>query len=228
MEREAKKSEDAGFDGFLNKPVRKEKLYQMLERILGEREDKKDKKHDVARQKILTQYSVREEIKHSVRILLVEDNPVNQKLAEMILTKAGYLVEVANNGREGFEKYTQSPDAFDLIFMDIQMPEMDGLEATKAIRKREEQLKAQSLKLKAKDGASSDELSALNFQHSTRSERVPIVAITAYAMKGDREMCLEAGMDDYMTKPIKREIVFESIKKWVLGETHPAKAFLSS
>jgi len=217
MEREAKKSEDAGFDGFLNKPVRKEKLYQMLERILGEREDKKDKKYDVARQKILTQYSVREEMKHSVRILLVEDNPVNQKLAEMILIKAGYSVEVANNGREGFEKYTQSPDAFDLIFMDIQMPEMDGLEATKAIRKREEQLKAQSSKLKAKDGASSDELSALSFQHSARSERVPIVAITAYAMKGDREMCLEAGMDDYMTKPIKREIVFESIKKWVLG-----------
>jgi signal transduction histidine kinase/CheY-like chemotaxis protein len=227
MEREAKKSEDAGFDGFLNKPVRKEKLYQMLERIAGKREDK-DKKDDVKRQKILTQYSVREEMKHSVRILLVEDNPVNQKLAEMILTKAGYLVEVANNGREGFEKYTQSPDAFDLIFMDIQMPEMDGLEATKAIRKREEQLKAQSSKLKAKDGASSDELSALSFQHSARSERVPIVAITAHAMKGDREMCLEAGMDDYMTKPIKREFVFESIKKWVFGEIHPTKAFLSS
>ena len=227
MEREARKSEDAGFDGFLNKPVRKEKLYQMLERIAGKREDR-DKKDDVVRQKILTQYSVREEMKHSVRILLVEDNPVNQKLAEMILTKAGYLVEVANNGREGFEKYTQSPDDFDLIFMDIQMPEMDGLEATKAIRKYEEQLKAQGSKLKAKDGASSDELSALSFQHSAQSEHVPIVAMTAYAMKGDREMCLEAGMDDYMTKPIKREIVFESIEKWVFGETHPTNALLSS
>ncbi|MEA1991044.1 MAG: response regulator [Thermodesulfobacteriota bacterium] len=214
MERDAKKCEDAGFDGFLGKPVRKEKLYQMLERIAGEREDK-DKEDDVKRQKILTQYSVREEMKHSVRILLVEDNPVNQKLAEMILTKAGYLVEVANNGREGFEKFTQSPDDFDMIFMDIQMPEMDGLEATKAIRKYEEQLKVQGSKLKAKDGASSDELSALSFQHSARSEHVPIVAMTAYAMKGDREMCLEAGMDDYMTKPIKREIVYGSIEKWV-------------
>ncbi|RKX62628.1 MAG: hypothetical protein DRP37_01080 [Thermodesulfobacteriota bacterium] len=220
MEREARKSEDAGFDGFLNKPVRKEKLYQMLERIAGKRENK-DKKDDVKRQKILTQYSVREEMKHSVRILLVEDNPVNQKLAEMILTKAGYLVEVANNGREGFEKYTQFPDDFDLIFMDIQMPIMNGLEATRAIRKYEEQLKA-------KDGASSDELSALSFQHSARSEHVPIVAMTAYAMKGDREMCLEAGMDDYMTKPIKREIVLGSIEKWVFGETHSTNALLSS
>ena len=195
MERDAKKCEDAGFDGFLDKPVRKEKLYQMLERIAGEREDK-DKKDDIVRHKILTQYSVREEMKHSVRILLVEDNPVNQKLAEMILTRAGYLVEVANNGREGFEKYTQSPDDFDLIFMDIQMPEMDGLEATKAIRKYEEQPATR------------------NSQPATR-HHIPIVAMTAYAMKGDREMCLEAGMDDYMTKPIKREIVFGSIEKWV-------------
>jgi signal transduction histidine kinase/CheY-like chemotaxis protein len=227
MEREARKSEDAGFDGFLNKPVRKEKLYQMLERIAGKREDK-DKKDDVKRKKILTQYSVREEMKHSVRILLVEDNPMNRKLAEMILTKAGYLVEVANNGREGFEKYTQFPDDFDLIFMDIQMPEMDGLEATRAIRRYEEQLKAQSSKLKAKDGASSDELSAFGFQHSARSEHIPIVAMTAYAMKGDREMCLEADMDDYMTKPIKRELVFGSIEKWVFGENRPTNALLSS
>ena len=199
MEREAKKSEDAGFDGFLSKPVRKKKLYQMLERMLGEREDQKD---DVVRQKILTQYSVREEMKHSVRILLVEDNPLNRKLAEMILTKAGYRVEVANNGKEAVEKYTASPEDFDLIFMDIQMPEMDGLEATKAIRKYEEQL-------------------------ATR-HHIPIVAMTAHAMKGDREMCLEAGMDDYMTKPIKREFVFESIEKWVLGEIYSTSALLSS
>ncbi len=208
MERDAKKCEDAGFDGFLDKPVRKEKLYQILERIAGEREDK-DKKDDVKRQKILTQYSVREEMKHSVRILLVEDNPVNQKLAKMILTEAGYLVEVVNNGREGFEKYTQSPEDFDLIFMDIQMPEMDGLEATKAIRKYEEQPATR------------------NSQPATR-HHIPIVAITAYAMKGDREMCLEAGMDDYMTKPIKREIVYGSIEKWVFGGIRPTNAFLSS
>ena len=68
----------------------------------------------------------------------------------------------------------------------------------------------------------------MSFQHSARSERVPIIAMTAHAMKGDRKMCLEAGMDDYMTKPIKRELVFRSIEKWVFGGTHPTNALLSS
>ncbi|MBW1870390.1 MAG: response regulator [Deltaproteobacteria bacterium] len=141
----------------------------------------------------MTQYSVLEEMKHSVRILLAEDNPVNQKLAKMMLTKAGYQVEVANNGKEAVEKYTASPKDFDLIFMDVQMPEMDGLEATKAIRQ---------------GGFNS----------------IPIVAITAHAMGGDRAKCLEAGMNDYITKPIKREVVFEVLEKWVLGrEKHEFK-----
>ncbi|MEA1991931.1 MAG: response regulator, partial [Thermodesulfobacteriota bacterium] len=214
MERDARKCEEAGFDGFLSKPIRREKLYRMLERMIGKREGE-GKKDEAVKEKIITQYSFREEMKHSVRILLAEDNPVNQKLAKMMLTKAGYQVEVAKNGKEAVEKYTASPENFDLIFMDVQMPEMDGLEATKAIRKREEQLKAQGSKLKAKDGASSDELSALSFQHSARSERVPIVAMTAHAMKGDREKCIEAGMDDYIGKPIKRELVFEVLEKWV-------------
>ncbi|MEA1866618.1 MAG: response regulator, partial [Thermodesulfobacteriota bacterium] len=213
MERDAGKCEKAGFDGFLSKPIRREKLYGMLERMIGKTKGK-GKKDETVKEKIITQYSVREEMKHSVRILLAEDNPVNQKLAKMMLTKAGYQVEVADNGKEAVEKYTASPEDFDLIFMDIQMPEMDGLEATKAIRKREEQLKAQGSKLKAKDGVSSGELSTLSFQHSARSERVPIVAMTAHAMKGDREKCIEAGMDDYITKPIKRELVFKVLEKW--------------
>ncbi|MEA3386659.1 MAG: response regulator, partial [Thermodesulfobacteriota bacterium] len=124
------------------------------------------------------------------------------------LTKAGYQVEVANNGKETVEKYTASPEDFDLIFMDIQMPEMDGLAATREIRKHEEQLKAQSSRQKM-------ELLPTNFQLSARSERIPIVAMTAHAMKGDREKCIEAGMDDYITKPIKRELVFEVLEKWV-------------
>ena len=132
--------------------------------------------------KIHTQYSVREDLKHSVRILLAEDNLVNQKLAKLMLGKAGYQVEVANNGREAVTRYTAAPDAFDLIFMDVQMPEMDGKEATAAIRKM-------------------------------GHERVPIIAMTAHAMKGDRDMCLQAGMNDYLTKPIKRESVFAIIEK---------------
>jgi CheY-like chemotaxis protein len=179
LERDAQRCEKAGFNGFLSKPVRREKLFQMMGRVLRDRDnaDQAD-----AHPKIHTQYSVREDLKHSVRILLAEDNLVNQKLAKLMLGKAGYQVEVANNGREAVETYTASPDTFDLIFMDVQMPEMDGKEATAAIRKM-------------------------------GHERVPIIAMTAHAMKGDRDMCLQAGMNDYLTKPIKRESVFAIIEK---------------
>jgi len=196
MERDAKRCEEAGFDGFLSKPIRREKLYQMLKRLLGETKDE-DKKDKRLKPKIATQYSIREELKHSVRVLLAEDNPVNQKLAKLMLTKAGYQVEVANNGREAIEKFASSPEGFDLIFMDIQMPELDGMEATATIR------------------ASESELATRNSKPATR---IPIVAMTAHAMKGDREKCLEAGMDDYITKPIKREVVFDVIEKWVFNK----------
>ena len=184
MERDATKCEKAGFDGFLNKPVRREKLYKMLERLLGAKKDKELKP------KIVTQYSVREDMKHSARILLAEDNLINQKLAKMMLTKAGYQVEVANNGQEAVEKYTTSSEDFDLIFMDVQMPEMDGIEATQAIREK-------------------------------GFDTIPIVAMTASAMKGDREMCLKAGMVDYISKPIKRELVFEILEKWIFNKNVP-------
>ena len=168
--------------------IRREKLFKMLERVLREKEDK-HQKDEVIEDKIITQYSVQEEIKHSVRILLAEDNPFNQKLANLMLTKAGYAVELADNGKEAVVKYTTSPEDFDMIFMDVQMPEMDGLEATREIRKWERGLRPPL--------------------------HIPIVAMTAHAMKGDREKCLEAGMDDYITKPIKREVVFETLKRWV-------------
>ena len=188
MERDAKKCESVGFNGFLSKPVRREKLYQMMERILADScNDALQCSFDESH-KIHTQYSVREDIKHSIRILLAEDNPVNQKLATLMLKRAGYKVEVANNGLEAVEKYTSSPDEFDLIFMDVQMPNMDGMTATREIR-------------------------AKGF------DKVPIVAMTANAMKGDREKCLEAGMNDYLTKPIKREPVFEILEKLVFTKT---------
>ena len=158
---------------------------------------------------IMTQYSLREEMKHSVRILLAEDNPVNQKLVKMMLTKGGYQVEVANNGREAVDKYSAAPEDFDLIFMDVQMPEMDGLKATTAIREFENQ------KLKTKPDVQKQQSTIINHQSSIK--RVPIVAMTAHAMKGDKEKCLAAGMDDYITKPLKREIVFEILEKQVFG-----------
>ncbi|MBW2109738.1 MAG: response regulator, partial [Deltaproteobacteria bacterium] len=135
-------------------------------------------------QAAIDEHRFRRSSDHCARILLAEDNPVNQKLARMMLTKAGYHVDIVNNGREAVEKYTNSPDDFDIILMDVQMPEMDGLQAAKTIRK---------------DGFN----------------KIPIVAMTAHAMKGDREKCIEAGMSDYITKPIKKEVVFEMVEKWV-------------
>ncbi len=179
-ERNANRCKEAGFDAFLTKPARREILFKTMEKLLASPEERQQQK----KEKLITQYSVREEMKRSVRILLAEDNPVNLKLATLILTKAGYKVESAGNGKETVERFTSNPDKFDLILMDIQMPEMDGLEATKALRDR-------------------------GFNN------VPIVAMTANAMKGDREICIDAGMNDYITKPIKREIVFEIIEKWI-------------
>ena len=183
VERDAKKCEAAGFDGFLSKPIRSDKLFQMMERVMAIR--KGEKTEDSAKDhKIMTQYSLKEDLKCSARILLVEDNPVNQKLAGMMLAKAGYQVEIADNGAVAVEKFTASPDAFDLIFMDVQMPVMDGMEATREIRKK-------------------------GFTD------IPIVAMTAHAIKGYRDECLESGMNDYVTKPIKRELVFEILEKYV-------------
>jgi PAS domain S-box-containing protein len=217
MQRDAKKCEDAGFDGFLSKPVRREKLMKMLEKLFGSKLAVGKKQ---IRNKIATQHSIKEEAKQSVNILLAEDNPVNQKLASLMLKKAGYRVEVAINGKMAVEKFTGSSEDFDLIFMDVQMPEMDGLEATGAIRKWEgkHKVKIPKLKTDSSQGKDYNPQPALKNESSPlfRLKRVPIVAMTANAMKGDREMCIEAGMDDYIAKPIRRELVFEIIEKWVL------------
>jgi signal transduction histidine kinase/DNA-binding response OmpR family regulator/HAMP domain-containing protein len=192
-QKDAKECKLSGFDGFLNKPIHRKKLYHMLERILG-REKETLKKDNDLNQPIITKHLVAEEMKRSVRILLAEDNPVNQKLAEKMLTMAGYQVQLAGNGKEAFEKFTASPENFDLIFMDMQMPVMDGLEATEKIRAFEQALsKPQGAK------------------------HIPIVAMTANAMKGDREECLEAGMDDYIAKPVNREVVYKMVNKWILN-----------
>jgi CheY-like chemotaxis protein len=114
-------------------------------------------------------------------ILLVEDNPINQKVAARLLEKAGHSVTVAGNGREALDQVSSNP--YDLILMDVQMPEMDGLQATVAIREQE---------------AGTD-------------RHIPIVALTAHAMVGDRERCLGAGMDGYVTKPVQPPVLFQAI-----------------
>lgn len=125
-----------------------------------------------------------------LRILLAEDNPVNQRVAIRLLEKAGHEVTLANHGKEALDALEQAE--FDLILMDVQMPQMDGFEATRAIRERE----------------------------AETGRHMPIVAMTAHAMKGDRERCLAAGMDDYLAKPVQRSEL-DRVLAWVAGLPAP-------
>ncbi|PID76739.1 MAG: hybrid sensor histidine kinase/response regulator [Deltaproteobacteria bacterium] len=180
-EKIAVKCKEAGFNAFLTKPARKSIIFHTIAKVL----DKSASDENAAGEnQLITQYSVREDLKQSTKILLAEDNPVNQKLAKIMLTKAGYEVETAANGKDAYKLYTAAPDNFNMILMDIQMPEMDGMECTRKIREK----------------------GCLD---------IPIIALTANAMKGDREKCLAAGMNDYISKPIKREEVFQMMKKWL-------------
>ncbi|MFQ5637148.1 MAG: ATP-binding protein [bacterium] len=118
-------------------------------------------------------------------LLLVEDNPDNQMLTKRILEKSGYLVDVADNGKIAVEAVQRTD--YDLILMDIQMPVMDGFEATRTIR---------------------------SLEHANQMNRVPIVAVTAHALVGYKEKCLQNGMDDYITKPLRKKILLETVEKW--------------
>jgi CheY-like chemotaxis protein len=119
------------------------------------------------------------------RILLVEDNAVNQRIGVALLERAGYQTEVANNGREGLAALAHMP--FDLVLMDCQMPVMDGYAATRALREME----------------------------SRTGGHIPVIAMTAHVMEGDRERCLEAGMDDYVAKPVVSAELYEKIRYWL-------------
>lgn len=129
--------------------------------------------------------------KRQTRVLLVEDNPVNQEVGKLLLQSLGCAVDVADNGRLAVEAVFKND--FDLVFMDCQMPELDGYEATKLIRQKEEA-----------DGGG--------------RRRVTIVALTAHAMEGDREHCLEAGMDDYLPKPFNPAQLSEILKRWSMPQ----------
>jgi CheY-like chemotaxis protein len=133
-------------------------------------------------------------------ILLCDDNAINQKVAARILQSIGYQTDFAANGREALDALDKKP--YDLIFMDVMMPEMDGLEATCAIRERQ------------KDGVA----------HPNYQSRIIIVAMTAQAMQGDREKCLAAGMDDYLAKPVLPKDVRAIVERWGSQATPAAPA----
>jgi CheY-like chemotaxis protein len=125
-----------------------------------------------------------------LRVLLCDDNLINQKVATRLLTQMGYAPKIAGNGLEALKAIDSEP--FDLIFMDVMMPEMDGLEATRQIRTRQQN----------------------RAEHPNYKSPLIIVAMTASAMPGDREKCLEAGMDDYLSKPVRPEDVRALVERW--------------
>ena len=176
---DAARCQELGVGAYLLKPVRQTELREAMARVLGG----SDHSHGKS---LITRYSL-QGARHAsakLRILLAEDNAVNQRLAARLLEKRGHRVSIAGNGREAvatFEKQT-----FDLVLMDLQMPELDGFGATAEIREKE------------KNGYS----------------RVPIIALTAHAMSGDREQCLAAGMDGYLSKPIRPLELDEMLAKY--------------
>ncbi len=174
-----------GFAAWLTKPVRQSQLHDCLVRVSNSRESA-----DSGRLEPMTDKNTNRGTWNSiVRILLAEDNAVNQQVALHILEKSGFKVDVAPNGRRALEAMKMV--SYDLVLMDIQMPEMDGFEATSQIR---------------------------GLQFAVRNHDVPIVAMTAHAMKGYAERCLAAGMNDYITKPIEPTELVRKIEKLIHKE----------
>jgi PAS domain S-box-containing protein len=201
---DAARMEKIGFSAYLVKPVKQSQLFDCLTMVLGQhmlagvsasaktaRPGGAEKATSVAG--LVTRHTLAEQSKRRVRILLAEDNPVNQKVAVKMLEKLGYRAEVVSSGREAVEALRST--AYDLVLMDVQMPEMDGMEATRRIR----------------DPRSG----ALN-------RRTPIIALTAHAMEGDKQKCLDAGMDDYLSKPIKPAEVTAVLQRWLNREPSEA------
>ena len=166
---DAVRCREVGITAYLTKPIRQSELLDAIVTALATRIAANPSSSLAS--SLVTRHSLREN-RPQVRILLVEDNAVNQLVVLRLLEKHGHAVSIAGDGRKALEALKK--DAYDLILMDIQMPEMNGWEATKAIREREQ----------------------------GTGEHIPIAAMTAHAMKGDQERCIAAGMDDYLTKPI--------------------------
>ncbi len=188
---EARQFLQRGFDGFLVKPVLRPAV--LLNAIVEAWRARRPQAGAEVALPVVAERPVRVHTTDGLRALLVEDNPVNRKLAARVLERCGCEVTTAENGKEGLRKATTG--RFDIVFMDCQMPVMDGFEATAAIRLHED-------------------------RHGT--PRLPIVALTANAMKGDRERCLDSGMDDFLTKPLRPEEIAEAIARWCTEATRDA------
>jgi two-component system, sensor histidine kinase and response regulator len=179
---DAARCRELGIRAYLPKPVKRSELLEAVRTALGPQNQTEGDA------RLITVHSMREP-RGRLRILLAEDNAVNQKLAVRVLEKRGHVVVVAETGKAALETLEKQP--FDLVLMDVQMPVMDGLEATLAIRVREKE----------------------------SGEHIPIIAMTASAMVGDKERCLEAGMDGYVSKPLQIKELFAAIEGCVPAAT---------
>jgi two-component system sensor histidine kinase/response regulator len=165
-----------GCSAYLLKPVKMRMLQEALSTVMEAGSQVKPE--------LVTRQSIPEKARNGLRVLLAEDNLVNQKLVGILLQKAGYSVDIVDNGLQAIEQIKKKP--YNLVLMDVQMPEMDGYDATRAILKWE-----------------------------GKGRHIPIIAMTAAAMQGDRELCLAAGMDDYVSKPLKPELLFATMSRWL-------------
>lgn len=183
---DARRMEDIGFSGFLSKPLKAERLLECLALVLGRREAGNGAGGPIVTRHLLEEARRQEKC----RILIAEDNLINQKVAVRILEREGYDCDVAGNGLEAVQALAQS--RYDLVLMDCQMPEMDGFEATARIRAAE-----------AEAGR----------------KRIPIVALTANAAQGDREHCLACGMDGYISKPFEPHHLVDTINRCIAAQS---------
>jgi CheY-like chemotaxis protein/HPt (histidine-containing phosphotransfer) domain-containing protein len=186
---DAKRLEEIGFAAYATKPIRHEELKTVLSLTLGDRDGARP-----TQRRIVTRHTPRETLNlfagRKARILLAEDNITNQQVALGILKKLGLRADAVANGAEALKALETIP--YDLVLMDVQMPVMDGIEATHQIRSPEFALAS--------------------------GRRIPIIAMTAHAMQGDRDRCLEAGMDDYVSKPVVPQALAEALEKWLPAE----------
>ncbi len=179
---DAKEMQRLGFDGYISRPVNQSELYNVLIQIMGLGD---------AELSFRTRFKERETPQFNARILVVEDNSVNQIVAEGMLKQFGIHIDLVANGEEAMQALEQFP--YDLVFMDCQMPVMDGFEATRKIRSSESKVKSHTL---------------------------PVIAMTANTMQGDRDKCIAAGMDDYIAKPVEPSKLRLILKRWLPAHCH--------
>jgi PAS domain S-box-containing protein len=194
---------EIGFTGYMNKPIRHQELKNVLSLALANRgtdlpQTQSIEAHPPTRNEIMNMFAG-----SKARILLAEDNITNQQVALGILNKLGLRADAVANGAEVLKALEVLP--YDLILMDVQMPVMDGLEATKRIRNYELGITNQA--------QTGDSPSPFVIRNSSLA--IPIIAMTAHAIQGDRDRCLEAGMNDYVSKPVSPQVLADRLKKWL-------------